>query len=119
MTKDEKKEYDRKRYLENKSSIDERQRLYRLANLEKVRIKDENYRNSMKDGLYTLYYLKEEHYVGITDSVKRRMRVHKSLGKYTEDVEVICKFKTKREALDAEGLLHSVGYNGKNKHYTR
>ena len=119
MTKEQKKEYDKQRYLKNKSSIDERQRIYKLANLDKVRAKDERYRNSMKDGLYTLYYLREEHYIGITDSVKRRMRVHKSLGKYTKDIEVICKFKTKREALDAESLLHSIGYNGKNKHYTR
>tara|TARA_R110002012_G_scaffold14698_2_gene60146 strand:- start:2074 stop:2469 length:396 start_codon:yes stop_codon:yes gene_type:complete len=129
-----KKEYDKKRYLENrekeraqkksyylknKEKIDDKQRLYKLANLDKVKAKEKKYSESMKDGLYTLYYLREEHYIGVTNSVKSRMSSHKSLGKHIEDLEVLYKYNTRREALDAEKLMHSIGYSGVNKNYKK
>ena len=95
MTKEEKREYDKK---------------YREANKEKRKEK----RDSKKDGLYTVYYLKEDHYVGLTNCLYKRMEYHKNTNKrHVEDVEIIGKYKTKAEATRVEAALHSMGYLGR------
>jgi len=91
------KEYSKEYYESNKDSLKSRQA---------------KYRKSLTNDYYTLYYLKEEHYVGITSQPDTRMRRHKHNGKHVLDYEVISTFKTKREALDAEKYMHSIGYCG-------
>lgn len=73
------------------------------------------YRESLKDGLYTVYYLPEEHYVGQTHSIKKRIEDHRYARKrHVLDVEVLAKFETRKEALAFEAKLHDMGYHGKN-----
>lgn len=69
-------------------------------------------RASRKDGYYYLYYLPEEHYVGITNFVKQRIAKHKHLGKVVDNYEIICKFKFAVQAHLYETYLHCMGYNG-------
>ena len=73
-------------------------------------------RETRNDGHYTVYYLKEEHYVGMTSGLKHRLSYHKGYyNRYIEVVEIVGKYETKREALDVEAKLHSMGYLGSNK----
>ena len=70
------------------------------------------YRASFKDGYYSVYYLPEEHYVGMTNNVKSRMDYHKSNGKITEGLEIIAKFERAVDAHLFETMLHQRDYNG-------
>ena len=67
-----------------------------------------------KDGFFSLYYLPEEHYIGITDCVKRRIDHHSANGKITEGYEVIAKFERSVDAHLLETMFHMRGYNGYN-----
>ena len=92
---------------------------YKLKNKKALADKQLLYRKGLKDIEYTLYYLKEEHYVGVTNQYKFRLLNHKKNGRHILDFEPIYKYKTKREALDAEKYLHSIGYNGVNINSTK
>jgi hypothetical protein len=110
MTKEERQEYNKKYNEANK----EERAAKREANKEKLYAYDKDYRESQKDGLYTVYYLKEEHYAGMTNSLSCRLRYHKSVhNRHVEDVEVIGKYETKAEAIRVEAALHAMGYNGR------
>ena len=114
MTKEEKREYGKQRYLnrdvEQQKEYD-RQRY--IKNKASVKSKVLSYKQTLKDDFYTVYYLKEEHYIGITNQPKIRMQNQKRNGKHVLDYEVVTTVKTKREALDIESLLHKLNYNGK------
>ena len=129
MTKEQRREYDKAYYKANRDKIlsqkiayqevnsqriAERRKSYYRANSKEILSKDKLKRESLKDSFYTLYYLREEHYVGVTNQPKLRLKNHKKSGKHTIDYEAITTFNTKREALDAERHLHSIGYNGGN-----
>tara|TARA_R110002050_G_C8654276_1_gene490507 strand:+ start:38 stop:397 length:360 start_codon:yes stop_codon:yes gene_type:complete len=73
------------------------------------------YYESKKDSYYTLYYLPEEHYIGVSCRPKGRVRDHRNRNKIVVGWESVATFKTKREALDAEAYMHEAGYNGINK----
>ena len=136
MNKEEKREYHKNWYQDNKERIKakndsnkeekkEYNKKYNEANKEKLAAKregekekkaayDKEYRGAQKDGLYTVYYLKEEHYAGMTSNLTYRLSYHKSVhNRHIEDVEVIGKYKTKEEALRVEAALHSMGYLGR------
>ena len=100
-------------HAKNRDKILARQKQWRLDNKEKQKA----YFNSFKDDFYTLYYLPEEHYIGITNRPKLRVNEHRSKGKHVLDYEVVATFKDKRDALDAEIIFHKTGYNGKNNNY--
>jgi predicted GIY-YIG superfamily endonuclease len=117
MTRGEKRrEYMRAYNKANRVRIAATHKAYYEANKDKVDAKSKEYASQYKDDFYTLYYLKEEHYIGITNQPKIRMYTHKSNGKYVLDYEVVSTFKTKREALDAESIFHDIlKYRGSNK----
>lgn len=107
--KEKRKEYLKQYRLDNLEEIKEYQRKYHANNKEN-RIA---YQNSKKDGYYTVYYLKEEHYAGMTSRLYYRLNDHKSChNRHIEDVEIIGKYKNKEEALRVEAALHSMGYLG-------
>ena len=87
---------------------------YRIENSEKLRVYKKNHYQKLKDGLFSVYYLKEEHYVGQTSSIYNRMTHHKFYDRYVKDVEVLAKFETRNEAKAFEAKLHDMGYHGKN-----
>ena len=70
------------------------------------------WRNSKKDGYWTVYYLPEEHYVGITNCVHERMNEHKFKGKIINNYEIIGKYKHPAAALMVEAAFHLHGYHG-------
>ena len=68
--------------------------------------------HQMKDGLYHVYILPEEHYCGQTDNPNWRKNQHTSNGKITNGFEVIMSFKTRQQALDLESSFHKMGWLG-------
>lgn len=62
---------------------------------------------------YMVYYLPEEHYVGITNQPKQRMSDHASHhGRNIEGWKVLYCCKDKYEARIIENRFHDIGFNG-------
>ena len=66
---------------------------------------------------YWVYYLPEEHYVGITSNVKERMLAHKHNNKCVDDYELCGKYRHPAQAIIAEAMFHLRGYHGCNYKY--
>ena len=64
-----------------------------------------------KDGYTYVYYLPEEHYVGITTSISNRMKSHKRT-KIVDGMEILARFERHVDAHLFETMLHQRGYNG-------
>ena len=64
-----------------------------------------------------VYYLPEEHYVGVTENVRDRCRRHRGIGRITEGVEVLAYFERRIDAKWFEILLHQRGYLGAHEKY--
>ena len=94
------REYNSKRKKEDSDFI-EKQREYSRKKYLKKR---QNY--------FTVYYLPEEHYVGMTNCLKRRLSAHKSQGKIIDGWEVVANFKRAVDAHLFETRLHCMGYEG-------
>ena len=87
---------------------------YQEANKERINAQRKNYRDNVNDGLYTVYFLPKENYVGMTTNLNNRIASHKYNGKCISEVEIFGKYESKRQALDIESELHRVGFEGKN-----
>ena len=61
---------------------------------------------------YSVYYLPEEHYVGMSESVTTRMTKHKHLGRIVEGMEILASFDSPIRAHLFETTLHLMGYRG-------
>jgi len=61
---------------------------------------------------YAVYYLPEEHYIGISKNVSSRMTKHKHLGKIIDGWEVLMCFENPIRAHLMETQFHLMGYNG-------
>lgn len=72
------------------------------------------WRENKKDGYWYVYYLPEEHYIGITSLINERMKEHNQKGKITEGFEIIAKYNHPALALMTEALFHYCGYEGCN-----
>ncbi len=59
-----------------------------------------------------VYYLPEEHYVGITNDIKDRIQQHRKRGKITEGYEVLCYCERRVDAHLIETMFHIRNYNG-------
>ena len=120
MTKEEKAEYDKKYYAKNKEKKLTQVKAWQNDNKERVNAQKKVYYESLKDSLYTVYYLKEEHYAGMTTTLIRRLLKHKSqYDRYVEDVEIVGKYKTKAGALKVEAALHAMGYLGRSPRFKK
>ena len=71
-----------------------------------------DYWQSLKDGYYHVYYLPEEHYVGMTDCLSKRLTGHKNAGRIIEGVETIARFERAVDARWFEAMFHQRGYQG-------
>ena len=66
-----------------------------------------------KDGHYTVYYLPEHHYVGMTNALRNRLQEHRSRNnRLTEGYEIIGIYERAVDAHLTETRLHAMGYNG-------
>ena len=105
---------------QNKEYVNDKSRKYYQEQLRGSEIKkqyDKKHRIKQLDGFYTIYYLPEDNYIGLTSSLKLRMREHK---KNTDNYQIIATFTDKREALDTERMFHDVyNFNGKNPHHQK
>ena len=61
---------------------------------------------------HSVYYLPEEHYVGMTNNVRERMTRHRNLGKITEGYEILAVFERRVDAAWFEVQLHQRDYYG-------
>ena len=59
-----------------------------------------------------VYYLPEEHYVGITTNVTKRCGQHRANGFKTDGVEIMGKFERRVDAHLLETMFHVRGYHG-------
>ena len=115
MTRAEKKAiYNKKWTNANRAKSAGYSKAYYDKNKQEQLARMKAYNDSLVDNFYTVYYLKEEHYIGITNQPIRRMYAHKGDGRHTLDYEAVATFKNKKEALNAEYYMHSIGYNGIN-----
>lgn len=67
---------------------------------------------SSKDGMYKVYLIYKEKYVGMTLNMKRRMNNHKAKGKDVSKVYILLKTKSLKLAHFFESFLHLIGFNG-------
>ena len=119
MTREERREkkrlYDKAYSIKNKEKKSIQNKAYREANLKNVVANQKKWRETHKDIFYTLYYLPNHNYIGVTNQLRHRLRHHKAMGRDIRNSVTIKTFKTKREALDVERFYHSIGYEGANK----
>lgn len=100
----------------NKERNLENQRKYKLKHPEMNKIAAKKFKASKIDGFHYVYYLPEEHYVGVTNSMFNRMENHKYLRKrYVDNVEIVYKTPNRKEAELVELKLHSLGYEGEHE----
>jgi predicted GIY-YIG superfamily endonuclease len=64
------------------------------------------------DGYFYIYYLPEEHYIGMTNCVHKRIKNHDISGKIVNDYEILARFKRQVDAHLFETKLHAMDYNG-------
>ena len=103
-------------HIDNKDRVAAYKKSWSKNNKDKIKIS----RDKEKDGFHTVYYLRKELYVGVTNSLKRRLGEHKYVAnRYVEDAEIIGKYKTRKEALTVEAEYHAKGYLGANKHHNK
>ena len=62
--------------------------------------------------IYTVYYLPEEHYVGMTKDLLHRMKDHRKKGKIIEGYEIVGQYSDPKVAHLLETQLHYRGYHG-------
>jgi len=71
------------------------------------------WRNEDKLDYYMIYYLPEEHYIGLTTQPKQRMADHKSHhNRNTTGWRVMYCTESKYEARLIENRYHDLGFNG-------
>ena len=119
MTKRERYDKDnerrRKKYAEDKShreAIQAKNRdKYRTNTRAILDSKKRRYANNRTD-TYSVYYLPEEHYVGMTNAPLNRIQRHKSDGKDIEGFTVLREFNNPFDAHIYETQWHSIGARG-------
>ena len=120
MNKEERSKYNKKWNEANKEKISAYNKAYRKANKKKLIAQQGAFIEAKKDGLYTVYLLVNENYVGMTTVLYTRLSEHKSRYKRNvENVKILGKYENKREALDVERSYHDKGYKGINKIYKK
>ena len=86
---------------------------YYAKNKEKIKEK-----NRKGDGFYSVYYIPEEHYVGMTNCVKFRLASHKHTSdRDLEGFRVLKTFDCPHKAHIYETQWHSMGANGSHLRY--
>ena len=77
-----------------------------------ARMRETKHKYSKRDKHYSVYYLPEEHYVGMTIKLKDRIISHSGKGKITDGYEVLAQFESGIDAHLFETTLHQRGYHG-------
>ena len=114
MTKEKKREYDRRYRVANKEREAAGRKAWCEANKEKIAARKQVWIDAKKHEP-VVYYLPEHHYVGITNCLYSRLIRHRSFyNRVTEDYEIIYTAKDMTKAKAVERYMHyEMGYNGK------
>ena len=118
MTKKEKKAaYDKKWWEANREKNKEKLNAYAKAhyeaNKEKLNTQRKALYESQKDGLFTVYLLVNDNYVGQTNNLHNRLKAHKNTHRRNiSNVQIIGKYKTREQAKEIEAGYHARGYSG-------
>ena len=131
MTKEEKREYNKKYRAANKEKVAAGKKAWRKKNKEHISAYDKVWREANKERVAAIaraqyqsqkhepvvYYLPQHHYVGVTDCLCNRLSNHRSFHKrITEGYEIIYNAKDMTEARAVERYMHyEMGYNGRYK----
>lgn len=107
----------RKGYRKNNAEkIAEYNKEYNKKNAEVISEYRKNRHYSEKDGLHHVYYLPDHNYVGTTDHISNRMRVHRIRhNRNTDNYQILASFQDRDKALRFESILHDSGFGGKHK----
>jgi hypothetical protein len=105
-------EYSKKYNAKNKEKLNAQMKVWTENNKEKKAAIDKAYQEAKKDGLFTVYLLANEDYVGQTNCLWNRLYDHKSKGRDTSNVQIIGKYKTREQAKEIEAGYHARGYLG-------
>ena len=69
---------------------------------------------SSTSSYYTVYFIPEYNYIGVTNNLSRRVLNHKNNeGRVFSEYSEVSRFNSKEEALYVEYQLHCQGFNGK------
>lgn len=106
--------------LKDTQAYREYQSEWRANNKEKVASKRSKNRENIRrrqrerreDGFYTVYYLPNEHYVGMTDGFDQRIYHHNYAGKNVEGCIVLRTFDNAFDAHIYETQWHKMGARG-------
>jgi len=109
------KQGEKKSYLDNREKRLKSRKEYYIKNKEEIITRVNKYYHSLKDGLFYVYLLPEEHYCGQTDSIVLRERGHRQHGKLTDNMDVVMSFNTREEAKQLEKAFHKLGWYGENE----
>lgn len=85
---------------------------YYKKNRDRLRKRDNERYRLRKDAYYSVYYLPEEHYIGSTCYIRKRLNEHARRGKIIDGWVVIAWFEREVDAYWFEILFHQRGYNG-------
>ena len=115
MTRETKNEYHRKWYQNNKEKVKQKKLAHYHQNKDEINARRTERRKQKKaermDGYTYVYYLPEEHYIGITGDLKERMADHRKT-KITDGMVVVARFERRVDARWFESMFHQRGYNG-------
>tara|TARA_R110002050_G_scaffold153733_2_gene281482 strand:- start:336 stop:758 length:423 start_codon:yes stop_codon:yes gene_type:complete len=107
--KEDRRANSKKYYKANKKKI----LAYHQTIKEKKAATSKAWKEARMDGLYTVYLIVPENYVGMTTCLYQRLSDHKSKNnRDVSDVYIIGKYKTKAEAREVENKYHKMGYDG-------
>lgn len=74
-----------------------------------------SYTESKKDGYYTVYFIPQDNYVGVTNSTFARKWLHTAEGRNMNKYITLGRFKERDEAYRLETIYHDLGYEGRHK----
>ena len=94
---------------------EERRKAYQKEYYKKWKENNKDYyKGQGKDGYQYVYLLEDYNYVGCTNSISNRFKVHKCENdRDCTNHRILYKTKDRSEAFELEALLHDIGYEGK------
>lgn len=87
---------------------------YKKENKAKTKAYDKEYKANLHGELHHVYLLKDEHYIGVTSSIKNRFWKHKHDGRNTDNYRIMFSSPDRAKALEIEKQYHGMGFFGAN-----
>ena len=116
MTKEERKEYMKTYYKENKKHFQARSKETYNKNKDYWKKVNKEWLDKYFTGKFHVYKIDSaDEYVGLTTNIYRRMSRHKNDGRDTSNYRILASFPTYKEARELEEFLHELGYPGTQK----